>query len=50
MTQAALAIAKLCFEIILRDGYKAAKIACERKVVTEALNNTVEVNTLKALD
>lgn len=45
MTQAALAIAELCYEILLRDGYKA-KIACERKVVTEALSNIVEANTL----
>ncbi|MED0737716.1 YycC family protein [Aneurinibacillus thermoaerophilus] len=45
MTQAALAIAKLCYEILLRDGYQA-KIACEQNVVTEALNNIVEANTL----
>jgi glycerol dehydrogenase len=45
MTQAALAIATLCYDTLLRDGYKA-KIACERKVVTDALNNIVEANTL----
>ncbi|MED0671769.1 hypothetical protein P4S95_16450 [Aneurinibacillus aneurinilyticus] len=44
MTQAALAIAQLCYEILLRDRYKA-KVACERRVVTEALPNIVEVNT-----
>ncbi|MCI1696439.1 hypothetical protein [Aneurinibacillus aneurinilyticus] len=44
MTQAALAIAQLCYEILLRDRYKA-KVACERRVVTEALTNIVEVNT-----
>lgn len=45
MTQAALAIARLCYDILMRDGYKA-KIACERRVVTEALDNIVEANTL----
>jgi glycerol dehydrogenase len=45
MTQAALAIAKLCYDILLRDGYKA-KIACEHRVITEALTNIVEANTL----
>lgn len=45
MTQAALAIAKLCYDILLRDGYKA-KLSCERNVVTKALDNIVEANTL----
>ncbi|MFT9848204.1 glycerol dehydrogenase [Aneurinibacillus sp. REN35] len=45
MTQAALAIARLCYDTLLSDGYKA-KIACERNVVTEALTNIVEANTL----
>lgn len=44
-TEAAKGIAKLCYEILLRDGVKA-KTAAETGMVTEALENIVEVNTL----
>lgn len=44
-TKAAMAIAKLCYEILLEDGLEA-KLAAERGVITEALENVVEANTL----
>lgn len=44
-TQAALALAKLCYDVLLEDGYKA-KLAAESKVSTKALENIVEANTL----
>ncbi len=44
-TMAAKALAKLCFDILLDQGYKA-KVACKNKVVTTALENVVEANTL----
>ncbi|OON98296.1 MAG: glycerol dehydrogenase [Epulopiscium sp. Nele67-Bin005] len=44
-TEAALAIAKLCYEIILRDG-ACAKISNENKQVSLELSNVVEANTL----
>jgi glycerol dehydrogenase len=44
-TKAALALATLCYETLLEDGYKA-KLACEGKVVTKALENIVEANIL----
>lgn len=44
-TEAAKGIAKLCYDILLRDGVKA-KAAAETGLVTEALENIVEVNTL----
>lgn len=40
----AMALAELCYKVILEDGYKAC-VACENKVVTEALENVVEANT-----
>lgn len=43
-TIGALAIAKTCYETILRDGYNAL-ISCDRNVVTPALENIVEANT-----
>ncbi|MDR0854860.1 MAG: glycerol dehydrogenase [Christensenellaceae bacterium] len=44
-TLAAKALAKLCYETLLEDGYKA-KLACEKKVVTPSLENIIEANTL----
>ena len=44
-TNAAFALAKLCYETLLADGYKA-KVANENKVVTGALENIVEANIL----
>ncbi|MDR1939836.1 MAG: glycerol dehydrogenase [Clostridiales bacterium] len=44
-TKAALALAELCYGTLLEDGYKA-KLACEGKVVTKALENIVEANIL----
>ncbi|MCX8130600.1 MAG: glycerol dehydrogenase [Clostridia bacterium] len=43
--KAAMAIAKLCYEILLEDGLEA-KLAAERGVCTEALENVIEANTL----
>lgn len=43
-THAAYALAKLCYEIITRDGVTAIA-SCEEKVVTKALENVVEANT-----
>lgn len=39
-----LALAKLCYDTIMKDGFKAC-VACENKVVTEALENVIEANT-----
>jgi glycerol dehydrogenase len=44
-TKAALALAELCYRTLLEDGVKA-KRACERNVVTGALENIVEANIL----
>ena len=44
-TNAALALAKLCYEMLLKDGAKA-KAACEANSVTQALENIVETNIL----
>lgn len=44
-TKAAGAIAKLCYETLLEDSVKA-KAACDRNVVTPALENIVEANIL----
>lgn len=38
-------LAKLCYQTLLADGL-AAKMSVENKVVTKALNNIVEANTL----
>ena len=43
--QAALTLARLCYDTLLADGV-AARQACERKVVTPALERVVEANTL----
>lgn len=42
-TTSALALAKLCFDLIIRYGYQA-KQCVERKVVTPALEKVVEAN------
>lgn len=44
-TNAALALAKLCYETLLKDGLKAKK-ACDCNVVTPALENIIETNIL----
>jgi glycerol dehydrogenase len=44
-TAMGLGTAKLCHEILLRDG-AAAKLACEKQVVTPALERIIEANTL----
>lgn len=44
-TLAAKGIARLCYDILLRDGIKALA-AAKMGVVTQALENIVEVNTL----
>lgn len=44
-TKAAFALASLCYESLLEDGWKA-KIACENHVVTESLEKIVETNIL----
>ncbi|GIM28806.1 glycerol dehydrogenase [Clostridium polyendosporum] len=42
-TKAAIALAELCYSVLLEDGVKA-KISAERGVVTKALENIVEAN------
>jgi len=44
-TLTGLNLAKLCYDTILRYG-SAAKIACENKIITPALNHIVEANIL----
>lgn len=44
-TLAAFALAKLCYETLLADGY-AAKKALERGVCTKSVENIIEANTL----
>ena len=44
-TNTALALAKLCYDMLLADGLKA-KIAVENKQVTQALENIIEANSL----
>lgn len=44
-TNAALALATLCYETLLSDGYQA-KISCDNNVVTTALENIIETNIL----
>lgn len=41
----AYALAELCFDTLLEYGYQA-KLACEAKVVTPALEHIIEANTL----
>lgn len=44
-TNAALTLATLCYEMLLKDGAKA-KAACDANQVTQALENIVETNIL----
>ena len=44
-TNAALCLAKLCYDILMKDGLKA-KISAENKAVTPALENIIEANSL----
>lgn len=44
-TKTAMALATLCYETLLEEGVKA-KIACENKVVTPALEAIIEANIL----
>ena len=44
-TKTALALAELCYETLMEDAAKA-KLACEKGVVTPALENIVEANIL----
>ena len=44
-TNAALCLAQMCYDILLRDGV-SAKLAAESKVVSPALENIVEANIL----
>lgn len=44
-TLSSYALAKLCYETLLADGM-AAKQAVQNRVVTKALNNIIEANTL----
>lgn len=44
-TKTAFALATLCYETLLADGYKA-KLACDTNKVTQALENIVEANIL----
>lgn len=43
-TKSALALAKLCYETLLEDGYKA-KLAVEYNISTKAVENIIEANT-----
>ena len=44
-TNAGFTIAKLCYELILKYGLQA-KLACESKIVTPALEHIIEANIL----
>ncbi len=44
-TMAGLNLAKLCYDTLLNDG-SAAKIACEKGIVTPELNRIIEANIL----
>lgn len=44
-TVTSMAIAELCYKVILEDGLQA-KMACEQKCVTKAFNRVVEANSL----
>lgn len=44
-TNTALALATLCYQTLLSDGYKA-KISCDNNMVTSALENIIETNIL----
>lgn len=44
-TNTALALAKFCYETLMKDGVQA-KIACDSNMVTPALENIIETNIL----
>ncbi|UNK21434.1 glycerol dehydrogenase [Paenibacillus sp. N3/727] len=44
-TNTALALAKFCYETLLKDGLQA-KVACDSNMVTPALENIIEANIL----
>ena len=44
ITKSAMALCSLCYETLLRDGYKA-KVAAENGVLTEAVESIIEANT-----
>lgn len=44
-TIASITLARVCYETVLESGYNA-KIACDNNVVTPALENIIEANTL----
>lgn len=44
-TLSGLEIAKACFDTLMRDGVQA-KMACERKITVQALENIIECNIL----
>lgn len=44
-TKTAMVLARLCYETLLADGFRA-KLACELQSVTPALENVIEANTL----
>lgn len=44
-TMAAFAMATLCYETLLTDGYKA-KVACDQNQVTQSLEKIIETNIL----
>lgn len=44
-TITALGLAKLCYDTLLENGYRA-KLACDQNIVTPALENIIETNIL----
>lgn len=44
-TEASMALCKLSYDLLMRHGL-AAKLACDRKVMTKDLNKIIEVNVL----
>ncbi|PYG85792.1 glycerol dehydrogenase [Ruminiclostridium sufflavum DSM 19573] len=44
-TNTAMALAALCYQTLMKDGLKA-KLSCENRCVTQALENIVEANIL----
>src|SRR5690606_19881320 len=44
-TDAAMALANLCYETLINEGLKA-KLAVDKKVVTKSVEKVVEANTL----
>ena len=43
-TETAMALARLCYDTLLTDGFKAM-LAVSKKVVTEAVDRVIEANT-----